>query len=301
MNLYTQAEINIRKTWFLITIFLLFIIFLGWFFSYLFNERWILLAAIILAISQSFLSYWESDKIILSSVHAQGPISKKDNPRLYRIVENLAITAGLPQPKIYIINDPSPNAFTTGRDPQHAIICVTQGLLDKLDEVELEGVISHEFAHIGNRDILLGSVIVVLVGVISLLSNWLIRGMESGGGRRRDENDNLGIIFLILGLLAALFTPLAATLLQLAISRKREFLADATGALLTRYPEGLARALEKIANDPIPLRTANQATAHLFISDPLKIKKQSWFSNLWQTHPPIEERIKILRAMDLGN
>lgn len=300
MTLYTQAEINIRKTWFLITIFLLFIIFLGWFFSYLFNERWILLVAIILAISQSFLSYWESDKIILSSVHAQGPITKKDNPRLYRIVENLAITAGLPQPKIYIINDPSPNAFTTGRDPQHAIICVTQGLLDKLDEVELEGVISHEFAHIGNRDILLGSVIVVLVGVISLLSNWLIRGMEFGG-RRRDENDNLGLIFLILGLLAALFTPLAATLLQLAISRKREFLADATGALLTRYPEGLARALEKIANDPIPLRTASQATAHLFISDPLKIKKQSWFSNLWQTHPPIEERIKILRAMDLGN
>ncbi|MGC8651055.1 MAG: M48 family metalloprotease [Minisyncoccia bacterium] len=298
MTLYTQAASNIRKTWLFMTLFLVFVIFLGWIFSYLFNEQWILFIAVALAITQSFLSYWNSDKIILSLSQAQGPLQKGDNPELYRLVENLSITAGLPMPKVYIINDVSPNAFATGRDPQHAAICVTSGLLNKLDKVELEGVVSHELSHIGNRDILLDSVIVVLVGVISLLSNWLIREMAFGGERRREKNDNLEFIFLILGLLAALFAPLAATLLQLAISRKREFLADANGALLTRYPEGLARALEKIANDPNPLRTASQATAHLFIADPLKPKKISWFSNLWQTHPPIEERIKVLREMD---
>jgi len=266
----------------------------------LFNEQWILVLAVALALTQSFLSYWNSDKIILSLSQAQGPIKKEDNPELYRIVENLSMTAGLPIPKIYIMNDMSLNAFATGRDPQHAVICVTQGLLNKLDKVELEGVISHELSHIGNRDILLSSVIVVLVGLISILSNWLLRGMRFGG-RRRDDNDNLGLILVLIGLIAAILAPITATLLQLSISRKREFLADATGALLTRYPEGLARALEKISSDPVPLRSANQATAHLFIADPLKLKKTSWFSNLWQTHPPIEERIKVLRAMDIEN
>jgi len=292
MTLYTQAEVNIRKTWFLMTGFLIFIILLGWFFSYLFNEQWILILAVIFAVFQSFLSYWNSDKIILSLSQAQGPIQKENNPELYRLVENLSITAGLPLPKIYIINDASPNAFATGRDPQHAVVCVTRGLLDKLEKVELEGVISHELSHIGNRDILLCSVIVVLVGMISLLSNWLLRGMRFGG-RRRDDNDNLGLILMLIGLVAAILAPIAATLLQLSISRKREFLADASGALLTRYPEGLARALEKITKDPTPLRTASQATAHLFIADPLKPKK------IWLTHPPIEERIKILRQMSV--
>jgi len=298
MTLYTQADVNIRKTWFLMTGFLIFIILLGWFFSYLFNEQWILILAVVLAVFQSFLSYWNSDKIILSLSQAQGPIKKEDNPELYRVVENLSITAGLPLPKIYIINDASPNAFATGRDPQHAVVCVTRGLLDKLEKVELEGVISHELSHIGNRDILLCSVIVVLVGMISLLSNWLLRGMRFGG-RRRDDNDNLGLILLLLGLIAAILAPIAATLLQLSISRKREFLADATGALLTRYPEGLARALEKITKDPAPLRTASQATAHLFIADPLKQKKITWFTKLWLTHPPVEERIKVLRQMSV--
>lgn len=300
MTLYTQAASNIRKTWFFMTFFLIFVILLGWLFSYLFNEQWILVLAVALALTQSFLSYWNSDKIILSLSQAQGPIKKEDNPELYRIVENLSMTAGLPIPKIYIMNDMSLNAFATGRDPQHAVICVTQGLLNKLDKVELEGVISHELSHIGNRDILLSSVIVVLVGLISILSNWLLRGMRFGG-RRRDDNDNLGLILVLIGLIAAILAPITATLLQLSISRKREFLADATGALLTRYPEGLARALEKISSDPVPLRSANQATAHLFIADPLKLKKTSWFSNLWQTHPPIEERIKVLRAMDIEN
>ena len=298
MTLYTQAEVNIRKTWLLMTGFLIFIILLGWFFSYLFNEQWILILAVVLAVFQSFLSYWNSDKIILSLSQAQGPIKQEDNPELYRLVENLSITAGLPLPKIYIINDASPNAFATGRDAKHAVVCVTQGLLDKLEEVELEGVISHELSHIGNRDILLCSVIVVLVGMISILSNWLLRGMRFGG-RRRDDNDNLGLILMLIGLIAAILAPIAATLLQLSISRKREFLADASGALLTRYPEGLARALEKISQDPTPLRTASRATAHLFIADPLKQKKITWFTKLWLTHPPIEERVKALRQMSI--
>jgi len=299
MTLYTQAGVNIRKSWFLMTGFLIFIILLGWFFSYLFNEQWILILAVVFAVFQSFLSYWNADKIILSLSQARGPIKKEDNPELYRIVENLSITAGLPLPKIYIIDDVSPNAFATGRDPQHAVVCVTRGLLAKLEKVELEGVISHELSHIGNRDILLCSVIVVLIGIISLLSNWLLRGMRFGGGRRRDDNDTLGFIFLLAGLLVAILAPIAAVLIQLAISRKREFLADATGALLTRYPEGLAQALEKIANDPAPLRTASQATAHLFIADPLKLKRTNWFTKLWLTHPPVEERVKALRQMSI--
>ena len=299
MTLYTQAGVNIRKSWFLMTGFLIFIILLGGFFSYLFNEQWILILAVVFAVFQSFLSYWNADKIILSLSQARGPIKKEDNPELYRIVENLSITAGLPLPKIYIIDDISPNAFATGRDPQHAVVCITRGLLDKLEKVELEGVISHELSHIGNRDILLCSVIVVLVGMISLLSHWLLRGMRFGGGRRRDDNDNLGFILLLIGLVVAILAPIAAILMQLAISRKREFLADATGALLTRYPEGLARALEKIAGDPVPLRTASQATAHLFIADPLKLKRTNWLTKLWLTHPPVEERIKILRQMSV--
>ena len=301
MTLYTQAERNIRKTWLLITLFLIFIIFIGWLFSYLFNSYWPLIIAVVIALIQSISSYWYSDKIILSLSRAHGPIEKQDNPDLYRIVENLAITAGLPTPKIYIIDDPAINAFTTGRDPQHAIVCVTSGLLEKLEKPEIEGVISHELAHIGNRDILLGSVVVVLVGIISILSDLLLRNLRWFGYRRNKDENEIGVIILIVGLIMSILAPLAATLLQLAISRRREFLADATGALLTRYPEGLARALEKIKNDPFPLKTANTATSHLFISDPFKQERHSWFYNLWQTHPPIEERIRLLREMDINN
>jgi len=279
---------------------LIFIILLGWFFSYLFNDQWILILVVVFAIFQSFLSYWNSDKIILSLSQAHGPIKKEDDPELYRIVENLSITAGLPLPKIYIINDSSPNAFATGRDPQHAVICVTEGLLNKLEKVELEGVISHELSHIGNRDILLCSVVVILVGMIGLFSRLMLRGMSFGGGRKRNnDNDNLGLILMFLGLVTAILAPIAAILIQLAISRKREFLADASGALLTRYPEGLARALEKIASDPSPLKSASQATAHLFITDPLKLKKNNWLTKLWLTHPPAEERIRTLRQMSV--
>jgi heat shock protein HtpX len=294
MTLYTQAESNVRKTWFLITAFLVLVILLGWSLSYIFESPIILYIAVVISVVMSFSSYWHSDKIILSMTNSK-PIKKQDHPELYRIVENLSITAGLPMPKVYIINDPSPNAFATGRDPKHGIVCVTQGLLDKLEKSELEGVIAHELSHIGNRDILLGSVIVVLVGLIALLSDLAIRSLFFNRGRR-DDKGNLGMIMLFIGVIAAILAPLAASLLRLAISRKREFLADASGALLTRYPEGLARALEKISQDPISLKAASNATNHLFIASPLKGKK---VSKLWMTHPPIEERVKALRQMDI--
>jgi len=296
-TLYTQAESNNRKTWFLITIFLIFIIALGWLFSYLLDNYIFLILAVIVAILQSFLSYWHSDKIVLAMTHAK-PIEKRDNPELYRIIENLSIAAGLPLPKIYIIEERQPNAFATGRDQNHSVVAVTRGLLEKLDRVELEGVIAHELSHIGNKDMLLGTVIIILVGVVALFSNLFLRISFWGGMSRRRSRDSSGQIIMILGILAAILAPIVATLIRLAISRKREFLADATGALLTRYPEGLARALEKISADSTPLKKANTSTAHLFISSPFKGKQsQNWLTKIFMTHPPVEERIKALREM----
>ena len=295
-TLYTQAESNNRKTWFLITGFLIFIIALGWLFSYLLDNYIFLIIAVIIATLQSFLSYWYSDKIVLAMTQAK-PIEKRDNPELYRIVENLSITAGLPLPKIYIINEVQPNAFATGRDAKHAVVAVTRGLLEKLDRSELEGVLSHELSHIGNKDMLLGTVVVILVGVIALLANLFLRISFFGGGRRSSRGSG-GIIMLLLGIVAAILAPLVAVLIQMAISRKREFLADASGAFLTRYPEGLARALEKISKDSAPLKTANTSTAHLYISSPFKGKQsQNWLTKLFMTHPPAEERIKALREL----
>jgi heat shock protein HtpX len=298
-TLYTQAESNTRKTFLLISMFLVILIALGWLFSYLLNDKIFLIFAVILAVVQSFASYWYSDKIVLAMAHAQ-PIEKNDNPELYRIVENLCITAGLPTPKIYIIPEAQPNAFATGRDKNHAVVAVTQGLLQKLNKTELEGVIAHELSHVGNRDILLSTAIVVLVGIIAMLSNFFLRISFLGGGRRRDsrEGGQLALIMMVLGIFAAILAPLAATLIQLAISRKREFLADADGALLTRYPEGLASALEKISQDQNPLRVASRSTSHLYIANPFRGKEsESWFTKLFSTHPPTEERIKILRQM----
>jgi len=295
-TLYTQVDSNIRKTWILISFFLIFIIVLGWFFSYLLENRVVLWIAVFFSILMSFSSYWYSDKIVCLLTQAK-PIEKKDNPELYRIVENLAITAGLPLPKIYILNEAQPNAFATGRDPQHAVIAVTRGLLEKLERTELEGVISHELAHIGNRDILLSSVIVVLVGIVSIISDYFLRISLWSGRRNRESR---GSILFFLGILAAILAPIGATLIRLAISRKREFLADASGALLTRYPEGLARALEKISADITPLRVANNATSHLYISNPFRGKQsKNWLTKLFMTHPPIEERIKALREMEI--
>ena len=234
-------------------------------------------------------SYWYSDKIALKLNHAK-QIKKEENPELWNIVENLSITAGLPMPKLCIINDVSPNAFATGRNKEHAVVAVTTGLLQILDKNEIEGVIAHELSHIGNRDILLSTVVVVLVGFISIVADIFLRSMFWGGGRSRDSGRGGGLL-VILGILLSILAPIFAMLIQLAISRKREFLADASGALLTRYPEGLASALQKISKYPKPMTYANKATAHLFISNPFGVKK---ISGLFSTHPPMEARVKAL-------
>jgi len=299
-SIYTQADSNTRKTWFLLTGFLVFIIALGWLFSYLLDSSAILYFAVFLSFFMSFGSYWWSDKIVLSMYRAK-PIEKKDNPELYRVVENLCITAGLPVPKIYILPEIQPNAFATGRNAKHAVVAVTQGLLQRLEKTELQGVIAHELSHIGNRDMLLSTIVAVLAGVVAMLANFFLRVSFFGGGRKSNDNKgNTGIILLILGIVAAILAPIAASLVQLAISRKREFLADASGALLTRYPEGLARALEKISSDPTPMRVVNDASSSLFIDSPYKGKQKThWFAKLFMTHPPIEERIRALRGMEV--
>jgi len=292
MTIYTQADKNTRLTWIYITGFLVFVVAVGYVFAQAMNNSIILIAAVIFSTLMSLGSYWWSDKIVLAMSGAH-EITRENAREIYRLVENLCITAGLPVPKIYIIQDPSPNAFATGRDPEHAVIALTTGIIEKLEKKELEGVIAHELAHIGNRDMLLSTVIVVLVGFVALLADWFRHWAWWGGD---DEGEGRNPLFLIIAILLSLFAPLAATLVQLAISRKREFLADASGVLLTRYPEGLARALEKISADPMPMRSANRATAHLFIANPFKGKK---IATLFQTHPPIEERIKALREMDI--
>jgi len=299
-SIYTQADSNTRKTWFLLTGFLVFIIALGWLFSYLLDSSAILYFAVFLSFFMSFGSYWWSDKIVLSMYRAK-PIEKKDNPELYRVVENLCITAGLPVPKIYILPEIQPNAFATGRNAKHAVVAVTQGLLQRLEKTELQGVIAHELSHIGNRDMLLSTIVAVLAGVVAMLANFFLRVSFFGGGRKSNDNKgNTGIILLILGIVAAILAPIAASLVQLAISRKREFLADASGALLTRYPEGLARALEKISSDPTTMRVVNDASSSLFIDSPYKGKQKThWFAKLFMTHPPIEERIRALRGMEV--
>ena len=294
-TLYNIADSNSRKTFFLITLFLIFVILLGWLFSYVLDSTAILYIAVIFSIATSISSYWFSDKIVLNATKAQ-PIKKEDNPELYRIVENLAITAGIPMPKVFILNEAQPNAFATGRDEKHAVVAVTKGLLGKLERSEIEGVIAHEIAHIKNKDILLQTVVVVLVGIVVILSDFFLRISMWGGS----DKDNNNILAVILGIIAAILAPIGASLIQLSISRKREFLADASGALLTRYPEGLASALEKISSDDSPLRTANNSNAHLFISSPLRGKSsKGWFSKLFLTHPPIEERVANLRGMKI--
>lgn len=227
------------------------------------------------------------------------PIEKHDNPELYRIVENLCIAAGIRTPKIYILNEAQPNAFATGRDEKHAVVAVTKGLLGKLEKKEIEGVIAHELSHIKNKDMLLQTVVVVLVGVISIITDFFLR-ISFWGGNRDDDNSNSNAIMMVIGIAVAILAPIAATLIQLSISRKREFLADASGALLTRYPEGLASALEKIASDDSRLRTANSSNAHLFISSPFRGKEsKNWFTKLFLTHPPVEERVANLRGMKI--
>lgn len=279
----------------------MFVVGLGFVFAQIYNKPIILIIAIVVAVGQSLASYYYSDKIALLATGAR-PTKREDFLDLYRVVENLCIAAGLPEPKIYTIKDPAPNAFATGRDPKNAVVVVTTGLLKRLSKTELEGVISHELSHIGNFDIRLMTIVVVLVGVIALLADWGLR--FSFFGRSRDDNEGGGGYLILVALLLWIVAPISATLIQLAVSRRREYLADATGALITRYPEGLAGALEKIGADKSQTNLTNRATAHLFIADPYKSDKkalpagrESWFATIFSTHPPISERVKRLREM----
>lgn len=299
MNIYSQISANKWKTWLIMFLFIVFISTVGYVFGKAlgYGISYAVFALIFAGIT-SFGSYFFSDKLVLATTGAQ-PIEEKDNPQLYHIVENLAIGEGVPTPKLYILNDASPNAFATGRDPKHAAVCVTAGLLQKLNKAELEGVLAHEMSHVKNFDTRLMGIVAILVGFVAIMANMFMNSLWWGRGRDNDrEGGNLQYIFILLGIIFALLSPIAATLIQLAISRKREYLADASGALLTRYPEGLASALEKISEDPRPVIGASNATAHLFITNPFKGKEVgTWFASLFDTHPPIEDRIRILRSM----
>jgi len=301
MSLYAQQSKNIRKTWLLMSVFLIVVVGIGWVFSQIYGNSSFVVVAVVFSLFMNFFSYWFSDKIVLTMSGAR-PIKRGDDLELYRIVENLCITAGLKTPKIYMINDPSPNAFATGRNQEHATVAVTSGLRQILDKNELEGVIAHELSHIGNKDILISTIVVILVGFVALMSDFFLRAQFFRG--RRDNREGGGqaqLIIMLIGIILAILVPIAATIIQLAISRKREFLADASGALLTRYPEGLASALEKISNSQIPLRRINKATAHLYISSPLKGDKgTNWLAKLFMTHPPAEERIRALRGLEIN-
>lgn len=273
-------------------VFFVVVIAFGWFFSFYYNNPNILYFFVVFSILMNFFSYWYSDKIVLTLAGAK-EAKKEEYFDLYTSVENLAITAGLPMPRVYVVADPAPNAFATGRDKNHAVVCATTGLLSILNKTELEGVIAHELSHVGNRDMLLSTVVVVLVGFISILADVFRRSLFFGGGRRNNDNEGGGIL-VIIGIILSILAPLISILIQLAISRKREFLADASGALLTRYPEGLANALRKISQYSAPMIHQSNAIAHLYIADPKGSKFGKKIGGLFATHPPVEERIKAL-------
>lgn len=303
MLTYDHISKNKRESYFLISLFLIIITLLGFVFARAYKTPEILYFAVGFSVITSLISYYFSDSITLALSQAKA-VDRQSNQELYRLVENLCIAAGLPTPKIYIIDDTAPNAFATGRDPKHAVVVFTTGILQKLEKTELEGVIAHELSHIGNYDIRVMTLVVVLVGTITLLADWMLRASFFGERRRNNNGGNqIGAAIAIIGLLLAILSPIIATLIKLAVSRKREFLADASGALLTRYPEGLARALEKISADPEPLEVANKATAHMYIINPLKEHQGKdsvgWFAQMFNTHPPVEERIRRLREMNL--
>jgi len=295
--MYEQIASNKRKSFLLVFCFVLFIFLLAWVFEQLagMGTGGLVLAFVIASIS-AFASYYASDKIVLAISRAR-PVTKEEFPYLYNVVEGLAIAAGIPAPPCYVIEDTAPNAFATGRNPKHSVICVTTGLLEKMNRAELEGVISHEMSHIKNYDVLIQTLTVVMVGVIALMSDWILRSYLWGGRRKggRDKG-GAGAILIVVGLVLAALSPIISQLIRLAISRKREFLADASGAMLTRYPPGLASALRKLDADTEPLEAANKATAHLYIVNPLKDIKGK-VNKLFSTHPPIEERIAALEKM----
>jgi len=271
-------------------------------FDYAFQFGWIGVAiALVFAGGASFVSYWNSDKVALSLSHAV-PADRTHYARLYNLVEGLCIASGLPQPALYIVDDPAPNAFATGRDPKHASIAVTSGLLEKMNRIELEGVLAHELSHVRNYDIRVSSIAVCLVGVVAALSDFGIRMFIFGGSRRSNDNNGGNVITMVLAVLVIILAPLMATLMQLAVSRKREALADVSAVEMTRYPPGLISALEKLRDDKTSVRTNSRATAHLWIEEPMDhyegdSKKKSRWSHLFDTHPPIEDRIAALREM----
>ncbi len=293
-SLYDERASNIRRTWALVFGFFIVVILVGWGISLYYGNPAILYIAVAIAVAMNFYSYWYSDKLVLSMNHAR-PASREEFFDFFTVTENLAITAGLPMPKLYVIDDPAPNAFATGRDEKHAVVCATTGLLSIMTRPELEGVIAHELSHVKNKDILLMTIAVVLAGFIAIVADLFLRMSFFGGGRR--DNENGGALLVILMIVGAVLAPLAAKLIQLAISRRREFLADASGALLTRYPDGLASALRKLGDYQGRMRTVNLATAHLFINDPFGAKSSgtsAWIEKLFSTHPPIQDRIQAL-------
>ena len=295
MNLYEQRSSNIRRTWALVLGFLIVVIAIGYAISWYYDNPSILYIAVIIAVATNFYAYWASDTLVLSLNRARRA-TREEFFDFYTVTENLAIAAGLPKPRLYVIDDPAPNAFATGRDEKHAVVCATTGLLSLLTRSELEGVIGHELSHIKNRDMLLMTIAVVLAGFVAILANIFIR-MSFWGGGRGGNNRQENALLMILTVVAIVLAPVAAKLIQLAISRRREYLADASGAPLTRYPEGLASALGKIGNYTAPMKSANLATAHLFIGDPFGAKSagvSNWVGHLFSTHPPIQDRIKVL-------
>lgn len=300
VNVYERVEDNKRKSWLIVSIFVVFIVaaayimargldlgpgLVGW--------------ALIISGVMSYVSYYYSDKLILSLSGAR-PANRDKDFDFFTVAENLSRVARIPVPKLYVIEDTALNAFATGRDPEHAVVCATSGLLASMNRTQLEGVVAHELSHVKNYDTRLSSIVVILVGLVALMADWFLRISFWGGGRRNRDNDNgqLGAVLFVVGLILALLSPIIAQLIQLAISRRREFLADAESAKITRYPEGLAQALEIISKDKEPLEAANKATAHLYISNPLKNQKSAvgWFASMFDTHPPVQERIKALRS-----
>lgn len=293
MNLYQQQSSNVRRTWLLMLGFLIVVGAIGYAVAWYYQTTLILWIALAFAVFMNLYAYWNSDKQVLSMTSAR-PATREEFFDFYTVAENLAITAGLPMPKLYVIQDPAPNAFATGRDKEHAVVCATTGLLSMMSRVELEGVIAHELSHIRNKDILLMTTAVVLAGFVAIIADIFLRMSFYGGGRGNSDRGNGNAILMVFAIVGIVLAPIAAQLIELAISRRREYQADASGALLTRYPEGLASALEKIGGYPAPMKRASHATAHLFIGDPFGPKPSDWIDRLFSTHPPIADRVRAL-------
>ncbi len=308
--MYERIASNVRKTWALIFVFVVLVAAIGWLFGYFMGGGgfWWVGGAVVFSLLMTWGSYFSSDKIALAMSRAV-PADETRYAQLHNIVEGLSLAAGIPKPRVYVVEDQAPNAFATGRNPEHAAIAVTTGLMAKLDRDELEGVIAHELSHVKNRDTLVMTIAVTLVGVIVLLADWMLRAMWWGGGSDRDRGGGLGLPFAIIGMVLLFVAPLIAQLLQFAISRQREFLADADGVFLTRYPDGLIGALEKLRSDRTVVRTASRATAHLWIESPIArrahesrraTKQGAWLNRMFDTHPPLEARIEALRSTALS-